>query len=431
MNNSRKYFGIENNRSPQRNGNSFRIMKNSYDLRQSPVTSPRDQYKANNIARDQTASHPNNTWMQMFKTLEEKHQLDSNNRIDFTKNLSKRQNQQTPPRRDDRNFNSGDRVTSPLMSEKKQSSSLQRLLESHHQERIQQQAQRWELAGSPTNADDAVQRIGTDKSWIEIRAKEYAENLNESQAKLNNFRNKMEELQFIIERKTNLHNRTKCETAERINNWIKESLSNTENKLYDARTEIVELKSSSILHGSFHDSFESPTSDYVPCPKRETPTVTVKSQGVKSPRSEAGSSSSRSKSPLRNSANGYEQLGDSVLESSIDQIDTSKVSPVMRAEQDLYRLRDMMRTIGQSPNEPPKFKLKKKFLRNNNGRPPSKLSVNPDEYSSPTRFDISTTKINQNGVIPRRHPGDGEPQRDEKKPSNKKVARVQKSRNPK
>lgn len=61
----------------------------------------------------------------------------------------------TPPRRDDRNFNSGDRVTSPSMSEKKQSSSLQRLLESHHQERLQQQAQRdVELAGDPTNADD-------------------------------------------------------------------------------------------------------------------------------------------------------------------------------------------------------------------------------------------------------------------------------------
>ncbi|CAG2209511.1 MPHOSPH9 [Mytilus edulis] len=161
-------------------------------------------------------------------------------------------------------------------------------------------------------------------------------------------------------------------------------------------------------------------------------------------------SSSRSKSPLRNSANGYEQLGDSVLESSIDQIDTSTVSPVMRAEQDLYRLRDMMRTIGQSPNEPPKFKLKKKFygkekitikftktkstqsrrsqdssngILNNSSargqRPPSKLSVNPDEYSSPTRFDISTDKNKSNGVIPRRHPGDGEPQRDENKPSNK------------
>ncbi|VDI33521.1 M-phase phosphoprotein 9 [Mytilus galloprovincialis] len=560
----------------------------------------------------------------------------------------------TPPRRDDRNLNSGDRVTSPSMSEKKQSSSLQRLLESHHQERLQQQAQRdVELAGDPTNADDVFLSASTRVSLrekhakhmadlreyyekelrelrgslltdmteqtpykrvssenqnlvienrllrekiqdmengttvitrqcreleqinhgLEIRAKEYAENLNESQAKLNNFRNKMEELQFYYRekdesaqqlefqvkhlndkiraaKKTNqdltdqiqrergvLHKISdKCETAERDQQLIKESLSNTENKLYDARTEIVELKrtvsklelenkrlsrendnlhrrmqtgNSSILHGSFHDSFESPTSDYVPSPKRETSTVTVKSpRGVKSPRSEAGSrsntrrdnsmserermngslgdlsvqSSSRSKSPLRNSANGYEQLGDSVLESSIDQIDTSTVSPVMRAEQDLYRLRDMMRTIGQSPNEPPKFKLKKKFygsdiqtqtrngdyspgsspkiqrkkspssspktkstqsrrsqdssngILNNSSargqRPPSKLSVNPDEYSSPTRFDISTDKNKSNGVIPRRHPGDGEPQRDEKKPSNKSAqsSKVKKSK---
>ncbi|XP_076108518.1 uncharacterized protein LOC143076586 isoform X2 [Mytilus galloprovincialis] len=559
----------------------------------------------------------------------------------------------TPPRRDDRNSNNGDRITSPSMSEKKQSSSLQRLLESHHQERLQQQAQRdVELAGDPTNADDVFLSASTRVSLrekhakhmadlreyyekelrelrgslltdmteqtpykrvssenqnlvienrllrekiqdmengttvitrqcreleqinhgLEIRAKEYAENLNESQAKLNNFRNKMEELQFYYRekdesaeqlefqvkhlndkiraaKKTNqeltdqiqrergvLHKISdKCEAAERDQQLIKESLSNTENKLYDARTEIVELKrtvsklelenkrlsrendnlhrrmqtGNSILHGSFHDSFESPTSDYVPSPKRETSTVTVKSpRGVKSPRSEAGSrsntrrdnsmserermngslgdlsvqSSSRSKSPLRNSANGYEQLGDSVLESSIDQIDTSTVSPVMRAEQDLYRLRDMMRTIGQSPNEPPKFKLKKKFygsdiqtqtrngdfspgsspkiqrkkspssspktkstqsrrsqdssngILNNSSargqRPPSKLSVNPDEYSSPTRFDISTDKNKSNGVIPRRHPGDGEPQRDENKPSNKSAqsSKVKKSK---
>ncbi|OPL20586.1 hypothetical protein AM593_10467, partial [Mytilus galloprovincialis] len=158
--------------------------------------------------------------------------------------------------------------------------------------------------------------------------------LNESQAKLNNFRNKMEELQFYYREKDesaqqlefqvkHLNDKIraakkisdKCEAAERDQQLIKESLSNTENKLYDARTEIVELKSSSILHGSFHDSFESPTSDYVPSPKRETPTVTVKSpRGVKSPRSEAGS---RSNTRRDNSMSERERMNGSLGDLSV------------------------------------------------------------------------------------------------------------------
>ncbi|CAG2191329.1 MPHOSPH9 [Mytilus edulis] len=82
----------------------------------------------------------------------------------------------TPPRRDDRNYYSGDRVTSPSMSEKKQSSSLQRLLESHHQERLQQQAQRdVELAGDPTNADDVFLSASTRVSLREKHAKHMAD----------------------------------------------------------------------------------------------------------------------------------------------------------------------------------------------------------------------------------------------------------------
>ncbi|CAG2233583.1 MPHOSPH9 [Mytilus edulis] len=48
---------------------------------------------------------------------------------------------------------------------------------------------------------------------LEIRAKEYAENLNESQAKLNNFRNKMEELQFYY--------REKDESAQQLEFQVK------------------------------------------------------------------------------------------------------------------------------------------------------------------------------------------------------------------
>ncbi|CAC5385950.1 MPHOSPH9 [Mytilus coruscus] len=366
----------------------------------------------------------------------------------------------TPPRREDRNFNSGDRVTSPSMSEKKQSSSLQRLLESHHQERLQQQAQRdVELAGDSTNADDVflsastrvslrekhakhmadlreyyekelrdlrgsllsdmteqspykrvssenqnlvienrllrekIQDMENDTTVItrqcreleqinhglEVRAKEYAENLNESQAKLNNFRNKMEELQYYYREKDEsaeqlefqvkhlndkiraakkthqeltdqiqrergvIHKISdKYEAAERDQQLMKESLSSTENKLYDARTEIVELKrtvsklelenkrlcrendnlhrrmqtgNTSVLHGSFHDSFESPSSDYAPSPKRETPTVSIKSpRGVKSPRSEAGP---RSNTRRDNSLSERERMNGSSADLSV------------------------------------------------------------------------------------------------------------------
>lgn len=163
-----------------------------------------------------------------------------------------------------------------------------------------------------------------------------------------------------------------------------------------------------------------------------------------------------SRSPLRTSAISHDESIDSRINVNKD---NSQMSPIVKAEQDLYMLRDMMRQRCHSPSELPKFKLKKKFYgsdiqtqtRNgeyspvsskknhrrkspsdsspktksiksrkpetaSNGqvtntntpnrgqRSSSKINANRAEFSSPTRlgFDIESNRI------PKRQSGDGE-----------------------
>lgn len=380
---------------------------------------------------------------------------------------------------------------------------------------------------------------------LEVRASDYADHLNESQSKLSTFRSKMEEMQYqsrereqllkelsakikyqeealknskklqeeqadiIVKDQSSVQKMiNKYSALERDHNILKETLNSTENKLYDARKEVVELNRTvaklelenkrlgrendnlshrhshstcinlSSIQGSFHEAFHSPEEamNSSISPVRDSPVHDSPVRGSPDSRLLNGSFHKLDEVELP-STPGKPDRSQRTTENSLPKDEDLISSPLMKAEQDVYKLRNMMLSCASGQGNPPEPKLQKKYygsdIKSNissknsdsfysygsprgkrekspssissrstksksnkysksadqsvsspsqstpkkSQRPTARFNVEPEEFSSPTRFDVSSNgSPRSRSRFGQRQPGDGQTEKDKRSP---------------